>query len=158
VDLLPVIASVLLSFCLTSTFVQAQTAATAIDRIRCVRGDLWPRLTTHGFLRAKYRAARRQPLQCAGSGLYADSFFNGSHNPFHDGGCYSIHAMGAMAVATVIARRHHNHLWVPFVAYGMAGAMCFSRITTSNHFPADVFFGGAMGYVISRYAVLPARF
>ena len=66
--------------------------------------------------------------------------------------------MGAMAVATVIARRYHTHHWVPFVAYGMAGAICFSRITTSNHFPADVFFGGAMGYVISRYAVLPARF
>jgi hypothetical protein len=93
VDLLPVIASVLLSFCLTSTFVQAQAAATAAPA----------------------------------------------------------------SSATVIARRHHNHRWVPFVAYGMAGAMCFSRITISNHFPADVFFGGAMGYVISRYAVLPAR-
>ena len=102
--------------------------------------------------------ARRQPLQYAGNGPYADSFFNGSHNPFHDGGFYSIHAVGAMAVATVIARRYHNHRWVPFAAYGMAGAICFSRITTSNHFPADVIFGGAMGYVISRYAVLPARF
>jgi len=102
--------------------------------------------------------ARRQPLQYAGNGPYSDSFLNGSHNPFHDGGFYSIHAMGAMAVATVIARRYHTHHWVPFVAYGMAGAICFSRITTSNHFPADVLFGGAMGYVISRYAVLPARF
>jgi len=102
--------------------------------------------------------ARKQPLQYAGNGPYADSFFHGSHNPFHDGGFYSTHAMGAMAVATVIARRYHNHRWVAFGAYGMAGAICFSRITTSNHFPADVVFGGAMGYVISRYAVLPARF
>jgi hypothetical protein len=47
--------------------------------------------------------ARRQPLQYAGNGPYSDSFFNGSHNPFHDGGFYSIHAMGAMAVATVMA-------------------------------------------------------
>ncbi len=69
--------------------------------------------------------ARRQPLQAAGNGPHADSFFNGSHNPFHDGGFYSIHAMGAMAVATVIARRYHNHRWAPFAAYGMAGAMCF---------------------------------
>jgi membrane-associated phospholipid phosphatase len=101
---------------------------------------------------------RRQPLQYAGNGPYTDSFFNGSHNPFHSGGFYSGHAVAAMAVATVIARRYHNHRWVPFVAYGVAGAISFSRITTSNHFPADVFFGGAMGYVISRYAVLPARF
>jgi hypothetical protein len=43
------------------------------------------------------------------------------------------------------------------VAYGLAGVISFSRITRSDHFPADVFFGGAMGYVISRYAVLPAR-
>ena len=69
--------------------------------------------------------ARRQPLQDAGNGPHADSFFNGSHNPFHDGGFYSIHAMGAMAVATVIARRYHNHRWAPFAAYGMAGAICF---------------------------------
>jgi membrane-associated phospholipid phosphatase len=101
---------------------------------------------------------RRQPLQYAGNGPYADSFFNGSHNPFHSGGFYSGHAVAAMAVATVIARRYHNHRWVPFIAYGVAGAIGFSRITTSNHFPADVFFGGTMGYVISRYAVLPARF
>jgi membrane-associated phospholipid phosphatase len=102
--------------------------------------------------------ARKQPLQYSGNGPYADSFFEGSHNPFHDGGFYSVHAMGAMAVATVLARRYHNHHWVPLVAYGLAGAISFSRITTSNHFPADVFFGGAVGYFISRYVVLPARF
>src|SRR4029077_14436376 len=73
----------------------------------------------------KALTARRQPLQYAGNGPYADSFFNGSHNPFHDGGFYSIHAMGAMAVATVIARRYHNHRCVPFAACGMAGAICF---------------------------------
>jgi len=65
--------------------------------------------------------------------------------------------MGAMAVATVIARRYRSHRWVPFVAYGLAGAISFSRITRSDHFPADVFFGGAMGFVIARYAVLPQR-
>jgi hypothetical protein len=37
------------------------------------------------------------------------------------------------------------------------GAISFARITGSNHFPSDVFFGGAMGFVIARYAVLPAR-
>jgi len=80
-----------------------------------------------GFLLDPMKAitARRQPLQAAGNGPYADSFFNGSHNPFHDGGFYSIHAMGAMAVATVIARRYHNHRWAPFAACGMAGAICF---------------------------------
>ncbi len=101
--------------------------------------------------------ARKQPLQYAGNGPYTDSFFNGSHNPFSDGGFYSVHSMGAMAVATVIARRYRNHRWVPFFAYGLAGTIAFSRITTSNHFPTDVVLGVAMGYVISRYVVLPAR-
>jgi len=101
--------------------------------------------------------ARQEPINYIGSGPYSDSFFNGTHNPFHSGGFYSVHSMGAMAVATVIARRYRSHRWVPFVAYGLAGAISFSRVTRSNHFPADVFFGGAMGFVIARYAVLPQR-
>jgi hypothetical protein len=100
---------------------------------------------------------RREPVSYSGNGPYSDSFFKGTHNPFHSGGFYSLHAMGAMAVATVIARRYRSHRWVPFVAYGLAGAISFSRITRSDHFPADVFFGGAMGFVIARYAVLPQR-
>jgi membrane-associated phospholipid phosphatase len=102
-------------------------------------------------------SGRKQPLQYAGNGPYTDSFFNGTHNPFHSGGFYSVHAMSATSVAAVIAHRYRNHRWVPFVAYGMAGAISFSRITGSSHFPSDVLFGGAVGFVIARYAVLPAR-
>jgi membrane-associated phospholipid phosphatase len=100
---------------------------------------------------------RRQPLSYAGNGPYSDSFFNGSHNPFSSGGFYSLHSNASMAVATVIARRYRNHRWVPIVAYGLAGTIAFSRVTTGNHFPADVFVGAALGYVISRYVVLPAQ-
>jgi membrane-associated phospholipid phosphatase len=100
---------------------------------------------------------RKQPLAYSGNGPYTDSFFNGTHNPFHSGGFFSVHAMAATAVATVIAQRYGHHRWVPYVAYGLAGAISFSRITGSDHFPSDVFFGGAMGFVISRYVVLPAR-
>ena len=100
---------------------------------------------------------RREPISYTGNGPYSDSFFNGTHNPLHSGGFYSVHSMCAMAVATVIARRYRSHRWVPFVAYGLAGAISFSRITRSDHFPGDVFFGGAMGFVIARYAVLPQR-
>ena len=100
---------------------------------------------------------RKQPLQYAGNGPYADSFFNGTHNPVHSGGFYSVHAMSAISVATVIAHRYRKKRWVPFVAYGVAGAISFARITSGSHFPSDVFFGGAMGFVIARYAVLPAK-
>ncbi len=100
---------------------------------------------------------RKQPSQYAGNGPYTDSFFNGSHNPVHSGGFYSVHAMSAFSVATVISHRYRNHRWVPFVAYGVAGAISFARVTGSNHFPSDIFFGSAMGFAIARYAVLPGR-
>jgi membrane-associated phospholipid phosphatase len=100
---------------------------------------------------------RKQPLQYSGSGPYSDSFLNGTHDPFHSGGFYSVHAMAATSVAAVIAHRYRSHRWVPWVAYGLAGAISFSRITSSSHFPSDVFFGGAIGLVIARYVVLPAR-
>jgi membrane-associated phospholipid phosphatase len=101
--------------------------------------------------------ARRQPISYSGDGPYTGSFFHGSHNPLKSGGFYSGHAMASMAVATVFAHRYRRHRWVPFVAYGLAGAISFSRVTTSNHFPGDVVFGGAIGFVIARYAVLPPR-
>jgi membrane-associated phospholipid phosphatase len=102
-------------------------------------------------------SGRKQPLNYTGTGPYSDSFFHGSHNPIHSGGFFSEHAMAATSVAAVIAQRYRKHRWVPFVAYGLAGVICFSRITRSEHFPSDVFLGGAMGIVIARYAVLPAR-
>jgi membrane-associated phospholipid phosphatase len=100
-------------------------------------------------------AGRRQPSNYSGPGPYSDSFFHGSHNPIGSGGFYSMHAFAAASVATVIAERYRKHRWVPILAYGLAGAICFSRITRSDHFSSDVFFGGAMGIVIARFAVLP---
>jgi membrane-associated phospholipid phosphatase len=64
------------------------------------------------------------------------------------------HAAAAFAVAAVVSHRYGNHRWVPFVAYGLATAIGFSRLTNSAHYPADVFFGAALGYSISRFAVL----
>jgi len=57
-------------------------------------------------------------------------------------------------VATVVSRRYPKYRWLPYVAYGLAGVVGFSRVTLSAHFPSDVFLGAALGYSISRYAVL----
>jgi membrane-associated phospholipid phosphatase len=43
---------------------------------------------------------------------------------------------------------------VPWVAYGIAGAIGFSRVSGQAHFPSDVFLGAALGSSISRYVVL----
>jgi membrane-associated phospholipid phosphatase len=100
--------------------------------------------------------ARTQPLSYTGNGPYTDSFFNGSHNPFRSGGFFSDHAMAATAVAAALAHRYRQHRWVPFLAYGLAGAISFSRITTSNHFPGDVFL--AERWVLSSHAKLSSQF
>ena len=150
----------------TAAFIAAVPAA--MYAVGFVRNDSYAKNTAllageavaDGFILSlpfKAITARRVPSSYFGNGPYADSFFAGTHNPIKSGGFYSVHAMAATAVATVIARRYRNHKWVPFVAYGLAGAISFSRVTRNDHFPADVFFGAAMGYVIARYAVLPAR-
>jgi hypothetical protein len=43
---------------------------------------------------------------------------------------------------------------VPWVAYGAATAVGFSRITLQAHFAYDVFAGAVFGYVIRRFVVL----
>lgn len=87
-------------------------------------------------------------------GNFSDTFFKAKGDPFSSG-FPSGHAISAFAVATIIARRYGNHhRWVPFVAYAAAGVIGFSRVTTQEHFPSDVFLGAALGYAISRYDVL----
>jgi membrane-associated phospholipid phosphatase len=43
---------------------------------------------------------------------------------------------------------------VPFLAYGAAGAIGFSRVTLSAHNVSDVFAGATLGFAISRFVVL----
>jgi membrane-associated phospholipid phosphatase len=74
----------------------------------------------------------------------------GAHGSFPSG-----HTTAAFSVATVVARRYgRQHRWVPYAAYGVASAIGFSRLTNAAHYPSDVFVGAALGYSISRFAVL----
>jgi len=99
-------------------------------------------------------AARRvKPSRYPASGWFASqsaptSYIRGN------GSFPSGHTMAAFAVATIVARRYGNHRWVPYVAYGLASAVGFSRLTLNVHFLSDVFMGGALGYSISRFTVL----
>lgn len=90
-----------------------------------------------------------QPGQC-----FCDTFFAGGKSPFKGSSFPSGHAAGVFSIATVIASRYHNHKWVPWLTYGFATVISFSRVTTSSHFPSDVFLGAALGYTITRYTVL----
>lgn len=64
------------------------------------------------------------------------------------------HAIAAFSIATVFANRYHQHRWVPWLAYGLAGLVGFSRVPPQAHFPSDVFAGAVLGYAISHYVVL----
>jgi membrane-associated phospholipid phosphatase len=100
---------------------------------------------------------RKRPNDVAPGGSYHDTFFAGGQSPFKGSSFPSGHAAGVFSVATVVASRYQHHKWVPWVTYGFATAICFSRVTTRAHFPSDVFLGAALGYTITRYEVLRPR-
>jgi len=66
------------------------------------------------------------------------------------------HTISAFSVATVYADRYPNQRWHAWVAYGLASAVGFSRISLQSHHPSDVFAGAVLGYAIAHYAVLHA--
>jgi hypothetical protein len=88
----------------------------------------------------KYAFRRERPYQDSGRGLFSQP--GGSSFP-------SAHAATAFALATVIAHEYPE----PFkqvLAYCAASAISLARVKGQQHFPSDVFVGGAMGYLIGR--------
>ena len=108
-------------------------------------------------LAVKAVTRRKRPSDVAATGEFSDTFFAGGKSPFKGSSFPSGHAAGAFAVATVVATRYRTHRWVPWAVYGFATAVSFSRVTTSAHFPSDIFLGAALGYTITRYQVLRPR-
>ena len=98
---------------------------------------------------------RVRPAAIGSGGSYSDTWFDSKGSFLRGRGSFpSGHTIAAFSIATVVARRYPHHRWVPFVAYGLAGVVGFSRVSLSAHFVSDVFMGGALGYSISRFAVL----
>jgi len=100
---------------------------------------------------------RKRPSDVRVGEFFNDTFFSGGKSPFKGSSFPSGHAAGVFSVATVIATRYRNHRWVPWVSYGFATVISFSRVTTLSHFPSDVFLGAALGYTITRYQTLAPR-
>jgi membrane-associated phospholipid phosphatase len=99
---------------------------------------------------------RTRPGAIAPNGNFSDTWFDSGGNWLRGKGSFpSGHAIAAASIATVFARQYgRQHRWVPYVAYGLAATIGFSRMTLSAHFLSDVFLGGALGYSIGRFAVL----
>jgi membrane-associated phospholipid phosphatase len=89
------------------------------------------------------------------NGNYSDTWFEGHGTLISGRGSFpSGHTIAAFSVATIFADRYRGHRWAPWVAYGLAGLVGFSRLPLQAHFPSDVFAGAALGYAISHYVVL----
>jgi membrane-associated phospholipid phosphatase len=98
---------------------------------------------------------RLRPLDVAPAGNFSDTWFKTTGNPLTAKGSFpSGHSASAFAVATVFAQRYSKHRWVPFAAYGVAGLVGFSRISSNSHFLSDVGFGSMLGFSISHWVVL----
>jgi membrane-associated phospholipid phosphatase len=106
----------------------------------------------------KIVSRRYRPSALPPTSDYTDTFFKAHVSVFGKGSSFpSGHAAGIFSVATVVAERYRQHRWVPWVMYGLAGAISFSRVPTFAHFPSDVFLGAALGYTITRFDVLRDR-
>ena len=101
-------------------------------------------------------AGRRQfPVSVPAGQNFFDTWFDSNSSWLRGSGSFpSGHTIAAVSIATVIARRYRNHRWVPYVAYGAAGLVAFSRLTLGAHYVSDTFMGAALGYSIARFAVL----
>ena len=106
----------------------------------------------------KLVSRRLRPSAVPPTNDFSDTFFKSSVSVFGKGSSFpSGHAAGIFAVATVVSERYRKHKWVPWVMYGLAGAISFSRVPTFAHFPSDVFLGAVLGYTITRFDVLRDR-
>jgi membrane-associated phospholipid phosphatase len=106
----------------------------------------------------KLVSRRLRPNAVPAANDFTDTFFKSHVSVFGKGSSFpSGHAAGIFSIATVVAERYRHHRWVPWVAYGLAGVISFSRVPTFAHFPSDVFLGAALGYTITRFDVLRDR-
>jgi membrane-associated phospholipid phosphatase len=98
---------------------------------------------------------RVRPRDIPLNGDYTHTWYKSDGAALSGGyGFPSGHAVFAFSLATIFAQRYRRHRWVPWVAYGFAGVVVFSRVTTRSHFPSDALAGSILGYSIGRYVVL----
>jgi membrane-associated phospholipid phosphatase len=105
----------------------------------------------------KVISRRLRPSDIPPNGDFGHTWFKSNSALGFNSSFPSGHTITAFAIATVFADRYRRHRWVPWVAYGAATLVGFSRVTLQSHFPADVFAGAALGYSISRFVVLRRR-
>jgi len=102
---------------------------------------------------------RERPSDVPEGAPFTGTFFNGGKSPLKGSSFPSGHATAVWSVATVVAERyrHRGKPWIPVLCYTMAVAISFSRISSSAHFPSDVWLGSSLGFAIAKYQTLRPR-
>jgi len=61
------------------------------------------------------------------------------------------HASNAFAVAAVFSDSYKdNYKAVPYISYGLAGLIAFSRVYNQEHYLSDVLAGATLGYIVGK--------
>lgn len=99
---------------------------------------------------SKFITRRLRPSDISPTGDFGRSWFVADAGFPSRASFPSGHTAAAFALAAVVSARYRDHRWVPWVAYGVATLVGFSRITLQAHFPSDVFVGGVLGGVVGH--------
>lgn len=79
---------------------------------------------------------------------------NGTDDPydfFADGqSFFSGHASAAFSLATVVAEVYKDKPMVPYIAYGAATLVAYSRVHDNKHWASDVIVGAVAGHLITK--------
>ncbi len=120
------------------------------DRARTTGLLGWEALADSLIITQALKLATQRPRPSTDNGRLPNHHGDGE---FFSGGSSfpSGHAVGAFALAAVTAQQYHEHPWVPPLAYGLAGLVSVSRVSERQHFPADIFVGGVLGYLVGRH-------
>lgn len=75
-------------------------------------------------------------------------------DPYEFGGegmsMFSGHASGAFSMATVISEIYKDKPLVPYVAYGLATVVAYSRVYENKHWASDVIGGAVIGHLVTK--------
>ena len=95
----------------------------------------------YGVMKAVFQ--RQRPYTGVGEG----KFFSGN---WTNGSFPSGHAMFTWTIASSVAHQYHS-VPLDILMYGLAATVTTTRVTASQHYPADVFVGSILGYLVGDY-------
>jgi membrane-associated phospholipid phosphatase len=95
----------------------------------------------YGVMKAVFQ--RQRPYTGVGEG----KFFSGN---WTNGSFPSGHAMFSWTIASTVAHQYHS-VPLDILMYGLASSVSVTRVTAGQHFPADVFVGSVLGYLVGDY-------